>query len=346
MNSQVNTAVERILGRLSKLEDKVNRGVATETPIYWDGTNVAVGRLVNDAKFQVYDSTPLPAVTNSFRHIASIGGSTTNHVALKVTLYRTSNALGWANAELILQRWTDVTGQAYLSFNGSNIGVNTIASGFTLAIGDSDTGFHWVQDGLMRAYANNVPVFSWNGTTMEIHKNLIIGPFGTLGDAAYKLYIVGNTSLAGDYAAVIRNYAGANLMYLENNGTSFVNQAWTLSDKRGKRNIKPLSHGLATIRKLKTYSYNIAENGMPDLGFMADEVADPNGANIPELTRFASHCIHCNRFQAEHTGEEDHTFDPVLSMNREAIIPIIVNALQELAEQVDAMKTPRLSPKE
>lgn len=61
-----------------------------------------------------------------------------------------------------------------------NLGVQTLSTDITLAIGDSDTGFRWISDGYLRAVANGVSVFDWSSGNINtylpttINNNLFI----------------------------------------------------------------------------------------------------------------------------------------------------------------------------
>lgn len=55
-----------------------------------------------------------------------------------------------------------------LIIKGTN-GISDTAS-IHLALGDSDTGFKWISDGVVQMYANNVPIGQWNSTCMNWYK--------------------------------------------------------------------------------------------------------------------------------------------------------------------------------
>lgn len=108
------------------------------------------------------------------------------------------------------------------------------------------------------------------------------------------------------------------------NGSAYSSVAWyTYSDKRYKKNIKPIENALTKVLKLngKSYEYNIEEfkslnfNNGTAFGFIAQEVADI----IPEAVQKDSNGFY--------------------SMNYDAVIPVLVEAIKEQENKIAQLQT-------
>ncbi|HEU5086552.1 MAG TPA: tail fiber domain-containing protein, partial [Roseiflexaceae bacterium] len=100
--------------------------------------------------------------------------------------------------------------------------------------------------------------------------------------AVTKLITYGTTSAAGNYAFNAKNSSGTNLMYLENNGTAFVNSAWTVSDASEKRNIRALvAADFARARAIPFARYMRNLGDIDEIGVIAQDVQ----AVAPEFVR-------------------------------------------------------------
>lgn len=89
------------------------------------------------------------------------------------------------------------------------------------------------------------------------------------------------------------------------------------SDGRLKKNIRPLTYGLSKLLALNPVSYNWKDSTHPEnkIGFIAQEVRKV----IPEVV----------------TGDENKE---TIGMNYAELIPVLVNAIKELAQQVTDLK--------
>lgn len=329
-------AIGRILSRLNTVESRINTLATRQFPLRWNATQVAVGSSVflGDVKFQVYDSTVLPATQGAYRDLsAATQQLDANTVQLRTRSYRTANATGSQYAALVLQRMTDATEQAFVSFYGDNIGINTVDPSITLGVGDATTGFKWLSTGSMQAYSAGAVAFAWDTATFTAYKRISVVPTS----ASIALFVRGDTSASGRYAAMFRNSDDTNLMYLSNNGYCYAISAWNTSDRRAKRAIQPVVDTTDIVKRLKTYRYQVTTTGHTEYGFMADELADPNGANLPELVQPASHCVHCQKFADDH-DDADHAFSAALTVNNTAFIPLLTNALQRILKRVERLE--------
>lgn len=64
-----------------------------------------------------------------------------------------------------------------------------------LTIGDSDTGFKWISDGVMEGWANNVANYRWNATDFYMYKKLTVTGATALNST---LNVSGDTTVVGE----------------------------------------------------------------------------------------------------------------------------------------------------
>ncbi|WP_235297819.1 tail fiber domain-containing protein [Portibacter marinus] len=118
------------------------------------------------------------------------------------------------------------------------------------------------------------------------------------------------------------------------NKSDFIGSAmaysWnTYSDKRVKREVKPINYGLHSILLLEPVQYHhhsskfedkrliVQEDYAEDIGFLAQEVYDI----IPEIV-----------------GKPTHDNDGLWSLNYEKLTPVLVKAIQEQQEEIEDLK--------
>jgi len=132
-----------------------------------------------------------------------------------------------------------------------------------------------------------------------------------------RLFTKGIDSTSSNNAFLCQNSNGSNLLYVRNDGLVWANQAWTISDRRRKTNIRALDYGLASILELRATMFDMIDGPTNQLGFIAQEVQ----LIIPEIVM-------------EETVNADSVTDPMLALNPASIIPILVRSTQELTEMV------------
>lgn len=122
----------------------------------------------------------------------------------------------------------------------------------------------------------------------------------------------------------------ANYVVLGNNNTANANikVSWTVtSDARDKCNISPCTSGLALVSSLKPVCYQYrqsrnsdqpATDARPRYGFLAQDILELEGNN-PVII--------------------DNRDPDSLKFNEASLIPVLVNAIQELSAQVSALTT-------
>jgi Chaperone of endosialidase len=126
-------------------------------------------------------------------------------------------------------------------------------------------------------------------------------------------------------ACAFRWYAGtANIMSLGGNGSIASSTGasltaggvWTnASDRKLKTNIKDLRYGLNEVMKLRPVSYTVRADNRSDIGFIAQEVEEV----LPELV---------------YTNKDTD----MKSMSYGQLTSVLVNAIQDLKAQIDALK--------
>ena len=138
---------------------------------------------------------------------------------------------------------------------------------------------------------------------------------------------IGSSSNTGAYAAVFDVTSQNNRIAMGSTAVTnaYVQVAWTIvSDARDKTNFAPVPHGLSFLNALKPTAYQYTENresstpnGPIRYGFLAQDILELEGANSVII-------------DAE---------DPEkLRYNGEALVPVLVNAVQELSAMVKALQ--------
>lgn len=194
------------------------------------------------------------------------------------------------------------------------MGRNTIASGFNAtAFGISTKASAW--------YATTFG----QGTEASSRSEMVIGSYNSL-----------KTSLGGtrdwhplDRLFVIGNSTGSttasrtDALVMLKDGSTLLSGIWTgpgftiVSDKRVKSNISKLNHGVETLQKITSYSYELNTNKTKKrFGFMADEIEKI----LPELVSI-------------NTSKNE-----LKSIDYIGLIPVLVNAIVEQQKEIDQLK--------
>ncbi len=95
--------------------------------------NLSIGTSNTASKLALYGGT-LANTAGSTLPLTSLLGSTSNGVYLNTFLSRSAAGTDWTTAPIVIQRVTDVTNQAMLSFYGDNIGIGTATPGARLHV--------------------------------------------------------------------------------------------------------------------------------------------------------------------------------------------------------------------
>lgn len=158
------------------------------------------------------------------------------------------------------------------------------------------------------AFSNNFSYYVNTGGVMgAINGTIATYPTtGTIAAVIGKDNINTSSTYAADFAGKCR-------------GTS----AWIVSDARYKTNIKPIERALDKVLQLRGVSYGFDREKYPEmnfqsgntLGFVAQELKEV----LPELVNTDANGYH--------------------SVNYDAVIPVLVEAIKEQQEQIETLKT-------
>lgn len=123
--------------------------------------------------------------------------------------------------------------------------------------------------------------------------------------------------------------SSSNIIVMGNNSSAqaFVKVSWTvLSDARDKTAFAPVPHGLNFVTQLKPTAYNLRkERG-------SDEVTD--GSRV----RYGFLAQDILALEGDNPVIIDNSDPEKLKYNEASLIPVLVNAIQELKAEVDALK--------
>ena len=113
------------------------------------------------------------------------------------------------------------------------------------------------------------------------------------------------------------------MLFRSQGGTSWV----FVSDKRLKENIVDIDYGLDAVMKIKPRRYDYKVNGKNEIGFVAQELREV----IPEAVTGEEIEFAENDTQVERASKS-------LGVSKDALIPVLVKAIQELKADLDATK--------
>jgi len=193
------------------------------------------------------------------------------------------------------------------------MGRNTVASGYhATAFGSATLSDAWYSTAM------------GNGTEAVSHSEVAIGRFNSkytpLGstngwELTDRLFVIGNgtgdsASERSDALVMLKN--GDTTVFGNWSGPAFTN----ISDRRFKDTIEPLEMGLETLSKINPKQYFLKNDplNITHFGIVADELQTV----IPNLV---------------YTNEQN---DNLLSINYVELIPVLINAVNELSQKVDA----------
>jgi len=183
-----------------------------------------------------------------------------------------------------------------------------------------------VGSGTMR-YEGSTHTFTGNGstTTLNVDGNLQIGNILSSSVASQSKFTFQSSN-----EPQINSSSSTSFLFATNGyayGTLWVDS----SDRRLKRDIKPLSNALETIQKLNPVHYNKRSNNSLECDYESDEDTCYNQEDgfiaqeiqeIPELNHSVSHSISSE----------------MLGLNYNCILSYCVKAIQEQQQQIEEMK--------
>lgn len=163
-----------------------------------------------------------------------------------------------------------------------------------------------------------IRMFTNDSVRMTVAKTGEIG-ISTAPISNHRLRVQGVTSGSSGYTFTATNSGGSALMYLRDDGYSWVNQNWAVgSDVKLKDDVKDLTTATEMVRKIKPKQYKRKANGRTEYGVVAQDLQ----AIAPELV---SNAVTAN-------GEE------VLAVDYTSLFMLGLRAMQELAEQASAQQ--------
>jgi hypothetical protein len=137
----------------------------------------------------------------------------------------------------------------------------------------------------------------------------------------------GGNSAGGGYSPVFAATTQDNRISMGSTGVTnaYVQVAWTVvSDARDKTDFQPIPHGLSFVQQLNPVSFYFRESRTSDVktgikryGFKAQEILALEGSD-PVII--------------------DNEDDEKLRYNGEALVPVLVKAIQELTARLEALE--------
>ena len=127
----------------------------------------------------------------------------------------------------------------------------------------------------------------------------------------------GSSAYEGFY---VRDISNSHLeFYASYHGTVAYRALYNMSDERMKDNIQDITLGLDAVKELRpvSFDWNEPDKGKNVLGFIAQEVED---TSLKQLVG----------------NYKDDNIADLKSLNKEGLIPVLVKAVQELSEKLDA----------
>jgi len=194
------------------------------------------------------------------------------------------------------------------------MGRNTIASGFNAtAFGISTEASAWYTT----TFGQGTEASSRTETVIGSYNTRVTSLGGTRDwNPLDRLFVIGN----GTGSSTANR---SNALVMLKNGTTQVSGVWTgpgftvISDKRVKTNSSKLKHGIETLKRIKTYQYELKTiPSKKRFGFMADEFEKI----FPELVTTLN-------------DKEKHK-----SIDYIGLIPVLVNALITQQDEIDHLK--------
>ena len=306
-------------------------GNSSGTPWIYGGNNVT--SLQNIGTTSNYD---MPFITNNTEVMRLSNGG---NLGLGTATFSSSNAEKlYVNSGTATNTAIYATGNKndFLQFNIQNVNNGNVASSDVVATANNGTsGTVYIDMGI-----NSQGYFSGNNNLLNGSNTAYLYATGTdfyIGNGAQNKDLIfftnsGPTGANGTARLRINNTqvtVSTDLVPASNNSFNLGNGSlrWTAvyaangtiqtSDVRLKTNIKPLSYGLQQVLAMRPVSYNWKTNpgGENKVGLIAQEVKKI----VPEVV----------------IGDESKEN---LGMNYAELVPVLINAIKEQQQQIDALK--------
>ena len=270
-------------------------------------------------------SNAIGLATNVGRYCIGIGG------------YSLKGATGYENVAVGFNAGNKVVNGAYNTLLGTDAGQGFITANYVTAVGMSAIGFTAADAGhsttavgsscLYRNEANyNTALGAQAGYNLSAGSyNLFLGFGAALStNGSYGCMVFGGYTDAGSKAPVFEPNGTYNTITMGSTAVTeaHIQVAWTVvSDKRDKTNFAPVPHGLDFVSKLKPTAFQFKKdreseetNGGVRYGFLAQDIAELEGSD-PIIV--------------------DTTDPEKFRYNESSMIPVLVNAIQEMKQEID-----------
>ena len=129
----------------------------------------------------------------------------------------------------------------------------------------------------------------------------------------------GSSAYEGLY---VRDISNSEMEFMASyHGTVYYRALAPLSDERKKDNVQNITFGLDAIKELRPVSFDWKNNkGNDQLGFIAQEV---EATSLKQLVGIY----------------KDENIEDLRTLNKEGLIPVLVKAIQEQQEQIEALQS-------
>ena len=172
------------LPKIEEVQDSItNFARGYSDYIIYPSGNVGIGTTAPGAKLEVAGQVKITGGTPGTGKVLT---SDTSGLASWQTI--TGTLPSGTSGQTLRHDGTNWVASSVLFNNGTNVGIGTTNPAIKLAIGDSDTGLHWISDGNLAVYTNNVE-------RMRINSGGNVG-IGTTSPAV-KLDVAGTVNLQG-----------------------------------------------------------------------------------------------------------------------------------------------------
>jgi hypothetical protein len=249
------------------------------------------------------------------------------------------NFLGTTDAQNICFRTNNVERGRFSALGEFFVGtLNTVIAGDLMnAVGN--TAFPWAVNGYVPAGVNGGGVYG----LIQSGNNTIYG--GVQGEyngtsasgAGVRGIAITITSIGVQgQEPTLAGWAG---LFNGDVGAVVPGNFYTVSDKRLKTNIQPLSNSLEKIRQIHSYSYDANIEGYPDyisssrksIGFLAQELE----AVIPEaVSEKLIPSLNTNRTNSNRKVQSI----PVKAVSYDMLIPVLLDAIKEQQVMIDELQ--------
>jgi len=223
--------------------------------------------------------------------------------------------------------------QGFQALYSNTEGSNNVAQGNN-ALRFNTTGINNTAHGQQALYSNTIGIGNVAVGHLALFDNVSGSENTALGSQALKDVTTGSGNLGmaprnsnGTFAPVFNPQAADNRIIMGHTSVTnaYVQVAWTIvSDARDKAAFAPVPHGLDFVNSLKPTEYQFKENGrdgeadgIKRYGFLAQDVLELEGDN-PVIVD---------------TEDLDK-----LKLKESNLIPVLVNAIQELTAEVQTLK--------